>query len=176
MPPFSLPSSLPSIILLHFPLKLNMETRLTLLKNLLKAPSAESFNQNEKDLFQGRQTIIATGFIEPELDQNNIDPEKSKSRSELENNLCRGSLAWLGRQTHNLADNQNQMRNLEFARGKRPTTRSRGLESRPRHHSTLLLADLLEKISSDRPPLRFLHTIPIRIQICLLLLGFQRLC
>jgi hypothetical protein len=34
---------------------------------------------------------------------------------------CRGSLAWLGRQTHN----------LEFARGKRPTTRSRGLESRP---------------------------------------------
>jgi hypothetical protein len=38
--------------------------------------------------------------------------------------MCRGSLAWLGRQTHN----------LEFVRGKRPTTRSRGLESRPRHH------------------------------------------
>ena len=32
---------------------------------------------------------------------------------------CRGSLAWLGRQTHNLGENTSQMRNLEFARGKR---------------------------------------------------------
>ena len=37
---------------------------------------------------------------------------------------CRGSLAWLGRQTHN----------LESHRGKRLIPRGRGLESRSRHH------------------------------------------
>ena len=78
---------------------------------------------NGKDLFQSNQSNLAAGCIDPELDQKTIDPEKSNSSSEPLNSRCRGSLAWLGRQTHN----------LEFARGKRPTTRSRGLESRPRH-------------------------------------------
>lgn len=41
--------------------------------------------------------------------------------------MCRGSLAWLGRQTHN----------LECKRGHRPMPRSRGLESRPRHQFLL---------------------------------------
>ena len=57
---------------------------------------------NGKDLFQSNQSNIATGCIDPELDQGIIDPEKSNSSSEIENKHCRGSLAWLGRQTHNL--------------------------------------------------------------------------
>jgi hypothetical protein len=52
--------------------------------------------------------------------------------AKLEDSMCRGSLAWLGRQTHN----------LEFERGKRPTTRSRGLESRPRHHCDVVVSFL----------------------------------
>ena len=42
--------------------------------------------------------------------------------------MCRGSLAWLGRQTHN----------LECKRGHRPMPRSRGLESRPRHQQFMI--------------------------------------
>ena len=57
---------------------------------------------NGKDLFQSRQSNIATGCIDPELDQKTIDPEKVNSSSKQENEYCRGSLAWLGRQTHNL--------------------------------------------------------------------------
>ena len=33
--------------------------------------------------------------------------------------ICRGSLAWLGRQTHNLGKNTIQMRNLEISGAKR---------------------------------------------------------
>jgi hypothetical protein len=70
---------------------------------------------NGKDLFQSRQSNIATGCIDPELDQKTIDPEKSNSSSEPQSNSCRGSLAWLGRQTHN----QISMRNLEIKGAKR---------------------------------------------------------
>jgi hypothetical protein len=62
-------------------------------------------NFNEKHLIQSKESYIATGFIDPELDQNIIDPKKLKLQadsSELENSLRRGSPAWLGRQTHNL--------------------------------------------------------------------------
>ena len=47
--------------------------------------------------------------------------KKTRLKKSMAN--CRGSLAWLGRQTHN----------LECKRGHRPMPRSRGLESRPRH-------------------------------------------
>ncbi len=59
--------------------------------------------------------------------QNNNTPENLNLGSIAENDTakqCRGSLAWFGRQTHN----------LENKRGKRPVSRGRGLESRPRHH------------------------------------------
>ncbi len=66
--------------------------------------------------------IVAVSFKDgnDQLGQHsNIDLKLQANSSELENKLSRGSLAWFGRQTHN----------LEFARGKRPTTRSRGLEA-----------------------------------------------
>jgi hypothetical protein len=53
--------------------------------------------------------------------------------------ICRGSLAWLGRQTHNLGEKASQMRNLEMLGAKRLKTRSHGLESRSRHHLFLML-------------------------------------
>ena len=87
---------------------------------------------NEKDLIQSKESYIATGFIDPELDQNIIDPKKSKSRSELENSLCRGSLAWLGRQTHNLAKDTNQIRNLETNGANRPMPEVAGSNPAPR--------------------------------------------
>jgi hypothetical protein len=76
---------------------------------------------NGKDLFQSNQSNIATGCIDPELDQKTIDPEKSNSSLEPQNKYCRGSLAWLGRQTHN----------LEFARGKRPQPEVAGSNPAP---------------------------------------------
>jgi hypothetical protein len=83
---------------------------------------------SEKSLSSRRETqVIAVSFKDgnDQLGHNsNIDQKLQAGNSELENKLSRGSLAWLGRQTHN----------LESQRGKRPTPRSRGLESRPRHH------------------------------------------
>jgi hypothetical protein len=73
---------------------------------------------NEKDLIQSRESYIATGFIDPELDQNIIDHKKLKLQagsSELENKLSRGSLAWLGRQTHNLERKGTRRPNPEVA-------------------------------------------------------------
>jgi hypothetical protein len=49
----------------------------------------------------------------------NEGKQTKKTRLEKIVAICRGSLAWLGRQTHNLDDGKIQMRNLEFARGKR---------------------------------------------------------
>src|SRR5208283_2345063 len=57
--------------------------------------------------------------------------------------ICRGSLAWLGRQTHNL-ENING--------GQTPLSRSRGLEakikrdSRSRHHLFLMLMLFVDEI------------------------------
>ena len=64
----------------------------------------------EKDLSQCKQTNLTTGYR-----------KRGESR-------CRGSLAWLGRQTHNLENNG----------GQRPVSRSRGLESRPRHQRLMV--------------------------------------
>ena len=75
---------------------------------------------NEKDLIQSKKSYIAAGCIDPELDQNIIDPEKSKSRSDLENQSCRGSLAWLGRQTHNLENNGGQSPCVQKSRARIP--------------------------------------------------------
>ena len=82
---------------------------------------------SEKSLSSSIETEVVAAGIKDGSDQigqhGNIDLKLQANSSEPQNKYCRGSLAWLGRQTHN----------LEFARGKRPTTRSRGLESRPRH-------------------------------------------
>jgi hypothetical protein len=61
-------------------------------------------------------------------DQTNIDPNLLNLGSFNENH-CRGSLAWFGRQTHNLENKKGA--NAQLSRG-------RGLESRPRHHFTSL--------------------------------------
>jgi hypothetical protein len=75
---------------------------------------------NGKDLFQSNQSNIATGCIDPELDQKPLTL-RSQLSSEPQSNSCRGSLAWLGRQTHN----------LEFARGKRPQPEVAGSNPAP---------------------------------------------
>ena len=70
---------------------------------------------NEKDLIQSKESNIATGCIDPELDQNAIDPKKPNSSSDQSNQSCRGSLAWLGRQTHNLERKGTRRPNPEVA-------------------------------------------------------------
>jgi hypothetical protein len=76
---------------------------------------------NGKDLFQSNQSNIATGCIDPELDQTSIDPDKSNSSSKLESSLSRGSLAWLGRQTHNLENiNGGQTPDVQKSRARIP--------------------------------------------------------
>jgi hypothetical protein len=50
---------------------------------------------------------------------------------QLENSVCRGSLAWLGRQTHNLAIDINQMRNLETNGANRPMPEVAGSNPAP---------------------------------------------
>jgi hypothetical protein len=51
--------------------------------------------------------VVAVSFKDGnnQLSQHsNIDQKLQADSSELENKLSRGSLAWFGRQTHNLAD------------------------------------------------------------------------
>jgi hypothetical protein len=60
------------------------------------------------------------------IDQKTIDPKLFNYRSFNESN-GRGSLAWFGRQTHNLENSKRKGANAQLSRG-------RGLESRPRHH------------------------------------------
>ena len=61
----------------------------------------------------------------------NIDLKLQANSSELENQSCRGSLAWLGRQTHNLENNGGQTPDVQRSRA-----RNEERESRPRHHNT----------------------------------------
>jgi hypothetical protein len=71
----------------------------------LEYVEAQLRSLNGKDLFQSNQSNIATGCIDPELDQKTIDPKQSNSSSEPQSKRCRGSLAWLWRQTHDLEGN-----------------------------------------------------------------------
>jgi intergrase/recombinase len=71
----------------------------------LEYVEAQLRSLNGKDLFQSNQSNIATGCIDPELDQKTIDPKQSNSSSEPQSKRCRGSLAWLWRQTHKASFN-----------------------------------------------------------------------
>ena len=52
--------------------------------------------------------------------------------------ICRGSLAWLGRQTHNLGKQANQMRNLEISGAKRSIPEVAGSNPAPGTNHFLL--------------------------------------
>jgi hypothetical protein len=52
-------------------------------------------------------------------------------KEKLGKQFSRGSLAWLGRQTHNLAKDTNQMRNLETNGAKRPMPEVAGSNPAP---------------------------------------------
>jgi hypothetical protein len=70
--------------------------------------------------------------------------------AKLEDSVCRGSLAWLGRQTHNLADNQNQMRNLETNGAKRPMPEVAGSNPAPGTIAMLLFPSFFAKATGTR--------------------------
>jgi hypothetical protein len=70
---------------------------------------------NQQNLSSSKESnTVAAKSVEANCDQvghdTNIDHLSRELSSKLETSRCRGSLAWLGRQTHN----------LEFARAKRP--------------------------------------------------------
>ena len=62
-------------------------------------------------------------FSLPKEIKEKVSKEKSDMRRESESK-SRGSLAWFGRQTHNLENNRGKCAQV---------SRGRGLESRPRH-------------------------------------------
>jgi hypothetical protein len=55
--------------------------------------------------------------------------------------ICRGSLAWLGRQTHNLDKGTNQMRNLEISGAKRSIPEVAGSNPAPEAELTSVSAN-----------------------------------
>ena len=82
-----------------------------------------------KQSYQYMQRILSSDNLSP-IDP--IDPKidpKLLNNSSFNENRSRGSLAWPGRQTHNLENNKR-------AKKGRPVSRSRGLESRPRHQNS----------------------------------------
>ncbi len=80
---------------------------------------------SEKSLSSRIETEVVAISSEDGSDQighgSNIDQKLQANSSELQNRRCRGSLAWPGRQTHN----------LEFARGKRPQPEVAGSNPAP---------------------------------------------
>jgi hypothetical protein len=80
---------------------------------------------SEKSLSSRMKTEVVAVSSKDGSDQigheSNIDQKLQANSSKLENMRCRGSLAWLGRQTHN----------LEFARGKRPQPEVAGSNPAP---------------------------------------------
>jgi hypothetical protein len=80
---------------------------------------------SEKSLSSSIETEVVAISSKDGTDQigqhSNIDQKLQANSTKLENTRCRGSLAWLGRQTHN----------LEFARGKRPQPEVAGSNPAP---------------------------------------------
>ena len=88
-----------------------------------------------KSLSSRKETqVIAVSFKDdndPLVHNRHIGQKLQANSSEHENKLGRGSLAWFGRQTHNLAKDTNQMRNLETNGAKRPMPEVAGSNPAP---------------------------------------------